>query len=149
MDKIPKRTKLAGAYRSILDKYEGSLIFPFKNPSYYQVIGLLLSIVFLFLTSSVSKIIVLLFILFLDWFDGAAARKFGYTGKTGWMIDVVIDRISEGFIFISEIFNPIGRVFFLLYILNIFLSFYAVKTGKHYLIPIRFLYLILLIVRAL
>ncbi len=149
MDTIPERTQLAKMYRKVLDKYEGSLMLPFKNPSHYQVIGLVLSIVFLFSSNPLIKALLIIIVLVLDWLDGAAARKFGLTGKAGWMTDVAIDRMSEGLLLMSEIFNPLGRIFLSLFILNILLSFYSIRSGKHYSLPLRPFYLIILITRAI
>ena len=145
MDQIPKRTGLAMIYRSVLNKWEKYLIFPSKNPSHYQVVGLLLSIGYLFTTNLIIQIGLVAIILTLDWMDGAVARKYNLVGREGWMIDVFVDRLSEGFIFAAHLFTPLGTTFFLLYIINIFLSMYSVRSGKHILLPIRFIWLLVLI----
>lgn len=145
MDQIPKRTGLANFYRSALDKWEKYLVFPLKNPSYYQVIGLMLSVVYLFSSTLIFQSVIVGIILILDWMDGAVARRYNLVGREGWMIDVVVDRLSEGFIFAALLFTPIGMVFFALYILNIFLSMYSVKSGKHLVLPLRFVWLLILL----
>ena len=144
MDQIPKRTGLANIYRSGLDKWEKYLIFPLKNPSYYQVIGLVLSVVYMFASTLVIQSVIVGIVLILDWMDGAVARKYNLVGREGWMIDVFVDRLSEGFIFTALLFTPIGTVFFVLYILNILLSMYSVKSGKHLILPLRFVWLLIL-----
>ena len=149
MDTIPQRSHLAKFYRGILAALEGSLIFPFRKPEYYQVVGLLLSVSLLFIDSTVLKIVLVTTILILDWYDGAAARKFGVATRAGWMSDVAIDRMSEGFIFIAEIGNPMGKVLFFLFIVNIFLSFHAIGSKTSYLLAIRFFYLVVLIASLL
>lgn len=146
MDKIPKRTKLARPYRVLLDRFEGVLVFPLKNPSHYQVIALLLSIYFLFLGSTVSKIVMLIVILVLDWYDGAAARKFGLANREGWMIDVAVDRVSEMFMFIPLIGTPLGQIAFGMAVLNILLAVYSIKSGRHILLALRFFYLVVLVI---
>ncbi len=134
-------------YRTVLSKWEKYLIFPSKNPSDYQVVGILLSLGYLFTTNIYFQIILVAVILILDWVDGAVARKYNLVGREGWMIDVFVDRLSEGFIFAAHLFSPLGVIFFLLYIINIFLSLYSVKSGKHILLPIRFIWLLILIVK--
>lgn len=145
MDQIPKRTGLANIYRSVLDKWEKYLIFPLKNPSYYQVIGLVLSVAYLFTSTLVIQSVIVGVVLILDWMDGAVARKYNLVGREGWMIDVFVDRLSEGFIFVALLFTPIGIVFFTLYILNILLSMYSVRSGKHLILPLRFAWLLILL----
>lgn len=149
MDTIPQRSHLAKFYRSILTAFEGSLIFPFNKPEYYQVLGLVLSISLLFTHSAIVKIVLVVSVLILDWYDGAAARKFGVATRAGWMSDVAIDRMSEAFIFIAEIANPLGKVFFFLFIINVFLSFHAIKSKTSYLLAIRFFYLVVLVASLL
>lgn len=146
MDKIPKRSKLAKIYRDVLDKYENRLVFPVKDPNFYQFISIFLSTVFLFKPGIVLGIVLLTIILISDWMDGAVARKYGLTSREGWMIDVVIDRLSEALIFVGYLGTVVGKIFFGAYLLNIVLSFYAVRTGKHLLIATRFFYLIYLLV---
>ena len=145
MDQIPKRTGIANIYRSVLDKWEKYLIFPLKNPSYYQVIGLVLSVAYLFTSTLVIQSVIVGVILILDWMDGAVARKYNLVGREGWMIDVFVDRLSEGFIFAALLFTPIAVVFFAIYILNILLSMYSVKSGKHLILPLRFVWLLILL----
>ncbi len=149
MDKVPKRIKFASIYRNLMNKYEDYLVFPLKNPAHYQIIGLLLSMGYLFLTSYTAKITLIMIILILDWYDGAAARKFHMTNKAGWMTDVTVDRLSEGFIIMTEIANPIGKILMLLFVFNVSLSFYSVRTGKHYVMPLRFFCVLLLLFRMI
>ncbi|MBI5448799.1 CDP-alcohol phosphatidyltransferase family protein [Candidatus Gottesmanbacteria bacterium] len=148
MDHISQRTQVAMLYRWVLSRWEKYLIFPIKNPSYYQVAGLVLSVVYLYVSSLVWQSILIGVILLFDWMDGAAARKYKVTGKKGWMIDVCVDRVSEGFIYLSALFSRLGTIFFLLYLCNIMLSLYSVKSGKHILLPLRFAWLLILIYRV-
>lgn len=147
MVQIPKRHFIAKSYRPLMDKLEKYMIFPFKNPSHYQVVGLLLSICYLYAKSPATQSLILGTILILDWMDGAAARKYNLASREGWIIDVFVDRISEGFIFTPALFSPLGTIFFLLYILNIFLSIFSVKTGIHFILPVRFYWLLILIAK--
>ncbi len=151
MGVIPARQALTGAkfYRKILDFFEVYLVLPKINPSWYQLIGLLLSLGYIYLSNDVSKIWFITVILILDWFDGAAARMQGKSSVEGWMMDVLIDRLSEAFIFWGEINSPVGYVFFLLWILNSVLSIYSVKSGKHVILALRFFFIIVLLLRVL
>lgn len=149
MDKIPKRNKLAKVYRNILDRYEDKLVFPIKDPNFYQIMSVFLSALFLFKPQPIWAIVSILVILLSDWMDGAVARKYGLTSREGWMIDVVIDRISEGLMFVVYLGTMVGKIFFGIYLVNIALSFYSIKSGKHLLIAIRFFYLIYLLTSIL
>jgi phosphatidylglycerophosphate synthase len=148
MDKLPVRTQLAQLYRQPLHKLERVLPFPIKDPNVYQLLGLTLSVFFLFTKTSSQQIIILSLVLILDWFDGATARKFSLTSKSGYLIDVLVDRFSEGLIFIAVLNSTAGKVFFGFYLLNNILSFYSVKSGKHTIIALRFFYLIFLIIQC-
>ena len=148
MDKIPQRTKLAKIYRSVLDRYESYLVFPIRDPNFYQVLSVFLSAVFLFKPQPFLGVCLMSLILLSDWMDGAAARKYKLTSREGWMIDVVVDRISEGFIFVVYLGTFVGNLCFGIYLLNIIGSIYSIKSGKHLLLPIRFFYLIYLIIIA-
>lgn len=145
MDKIPSRHFLAKFYKDILSQFEGYLPLPKINPSYYQIAGILVSMVILYTNGLWPKIFILTVILLLDWFDGATARKYQKTSYEGLLADIASDRLSEGFIFIREIASSLGRIFFLLFLLNIFLSFASLKLKKIYILPLRFIFLIILI----
>ena len=146
MDKIPKRSQLAQLYRQPLHRLEELMPFLIKDPNYYQVIGLVFSFFFLFTKSNIHQIILISLILIFDWFDGATARKYNLTSKKGYLIDVVVDRISEGLIFSAILNSIVGKIFFSLYLLNNLLSFYSIKSGKHNIIALRFFYLVFLII---
>lgn len=149
MDKIPQRNKLAKLSREMLEKYENSLIFPVKDPNFYQILSVFLSAVFLFKPQPILAICLITIILISDWLDGAVARRYKLTSKEGWLIDVVVDRISEGLMFVAYLGTFIGNLFFGLYLLNFIGAIYSIKSGKQRLIALRFLYLIYLIVVVL
>lgn len=151
MGTIPARQALTGAkfYRKILSFFEDYLVLPKINPSWFQLAGLLLSLGYIYLNSDITKLWFLVIILILDWLDGASARMQGKASLSGWMIDVLIDRLSEGFIFWAEIGTKMGYTFFILWILNCVLSIYSVKSGKHVLLAIRFAFIFVLLYRIL
>ncbi|MBI3384828.1 CDP-alcohol phosphatidyltransferase family protein [Candidatus Gottesmanbacteria bacterium] len=144
MDEIPARHHLAKFYKNILSQLEDYLYLPQINPSYYQIAAIVLSIGFLYTGGLWSKVILLTFILLLDWFDGATARKYQKTNYEGLLIDMTADRLSEAFIFIKEIISPLGRIFFFLFLLNLVLSFVSLKLNKIFILPLRFIFLIIL-----
>lgn len=144
MDTIPKRQSIAGPYRKVLSFLEEKFSLPEINPSWFQMVGLFMSVYYLFLVSIPWKIAFISIILFLDWLDGAAARQQKKASMEGWMIDVAVDRFSEGFIFFAEIGTQIGMLFFILWIVNVVLSLYSVKTGKHIMLALRFFYIFVL-----
>lgn len=151
MGVIPARQALTGAkfYRQILTFFEEYLVLPKINPSWYQLVGLLLSLGYIYLTSDVTKIWFLVVVLILDWFDGASARMLGKSSVQGWMMDVLIDRLSEAFIFWAEIGTKVGYIFFILWITNCILSIYSVKSGKHIILALRFFFILVLLLRVL
>jgi phosphatidylglycerophosphate synthase len=148
MDRIPQRSKLAKIYRYFLDKYEPKLVFPVKDPNFYQVLSVLLSAIFLFKPQPIVGITLLIIILLSDWMDGAVARRYKLTSREGWMIDVTVDRISEFLIFVAYLGTLVGNIFFAMYLFNIMTSYYSVKSGKHFLLATRFFYLVYLIIIA-
>lgn len=147
MDTIPKRNIIASPFRSLLERFEKYLVFPFKNPNVYTLCAVLLSILFLLISNITIRLILLTIILLLDWMDGVAARKLKSVSKSGYLTDATFDRISEGIITASILGTWYGDILFFLYIINIILVFYSVKKGTSYLIAVRFFYLIILFVQ--
>lgn len=147
MDTIPKRGIASVPYRFILLKLEKYIPLPVKNPDFYTVLSVLFSIPFLFLHSTPVRLGLLLVVLFLDWMDGAAARKTRGVTHAGYIIDSVYDRLSEGLIVASVLGTWYGNVLFVLYLVNDLLMFYSIKTKKHYLLAVRFFYVLILTVQ--
>lgn len=145
MAKIPKRIEIAKLYRKFLKPLERFLIFPVKDPNFYQVLSLSISVLFLFIENLYTRAVLVALVMFLDWLDGAVARRYKLANRKGWLTDVVVDRVSEGFIFASILFSIPGKIFFTLYLINITLSMCSIKSEKHLILPLRFLYFIYLI----
>lgn len=140
MATIPEKSIAAKPYRYILNKLEPHLVFPTKNPDVYSAFSVILSIPFLVVTDTAARLVLLTLVLFLDWMDGAAARKFKGISKKGYVIDVVFDRMSDGIIAASILGTTVGNLLFSLYLVNNILTIYAIKTGKHYLLAVRAFY---------
>lgn len=141
MGNVPQRLKIAELYRSVFRKIETRLWVPNVNPSVYQLAAIFLSFVFLFSDDRLFRFLLLTFILFMDWWDGATARRYGTAGESGYMIDVFVDRISELIMFFPLHRDLSSLVWFSLSLLNLGLSYVGFRTGKHTIMALRFFYL--------
>jgi phosphatidylglycerophosphate synthase len=128
--------------------FEGRLFLPDLSPSYYHLLGLTLSVLYLYARSPGLKIALIVVILLADWFDGATARRYHRVRRAGYITDVVTDRASEAFLFAAEAGTVLGQIFFLLWMVNALLTFYSVYSNKHTSLPLRFVYIAVLIARA-
>ena len=147
MDNIPGRRSVALPYRSLLTFLEKRVLLPDINPSYYHALGIALSVLYLFTRTPWLNIALILVIILADWLDGATARRYNRGSRAGYMIDVVTDRVSEAFIFAAAAETAIGQIFFLLWLVNLALAFYSVYSNRHTSLPLRFVYLVVLIAR--
>jgi phosphatidylglycerophosphate synthase len=133
----------------LLTSLERRVWLPDINPSFYHALGLSLSITYLYAAAPAAKISLLAAVLILDWIDGATARRFRGGSRAGYILDTLTDRASEGFIFAAEAQDLIGRVFFLLWLLNCALTYYSIRTNRHTSLALRFAYLCVLAAHAL
>jgi phosphatidylglycerophosphate synthase len=147
MDNIPRRSVVATPYRTLLATLEKQIALPEVSPSYYHVLGLGLSLLYLYAQTPAQRIWLIVLILIADWLDGATARRYGRGSRAGYLIDLLTDRISEAFIFAAASGTLLGQIFFLLWIVNVALAFYSVRSNKHTALPIRFAFLLILIIR--
>jgi phosphatidylglycerophosphate synthase len=130
---------------SVLEK---KVFLPDISPSYYHAFAIVASILFIYAQAPWLKILILSLALLSDWLDGATARRYHKCCRAGYMTDVVTDRVSEGFIFSTIAGTTLGQVLFLLWLANLILAFYSVRSNKHTSLPLRFAYLIILIAQA-
>ena len=145
MDAIPHRGQVATPYRRLICYFEARITLPDINPAIYQLIGIGLSIYYLFLGHWVLKTAVISLILLTDCLDGATARCHGQPQKSGYIADVIIDRASEGIIFIGEIMTMWGLIFFWLWLGNTLLAYNSIRTGKHQAMALRFFFILVLV----
>lgn len=111
---------------------------PDINPSWWSLLGLLGSVACLYVPSPGGKLALVFGVLLTDWWDGATARRHNrMRGREGYIVDVVIDRFSEAFIFLADIGHPLGRVFFILFLFNTASTIWGARTGKHRILPLR------------
>lgn len=147
MDGIPHRSIVATPYRALLAALEKQIALPKVSPSVYHVLGLGLSLLYLYAQTPAQRIWLLVLILIADWLDGATARRYRRGSRAGYLIDLLTDRISEAFIFAAASNTLLGQICFLLWIVNVALAFYSVRSNKHTALPIRFVFLLILIMR--
>lgn len=117
---------------------------PDVNPSWWSLAGLVGSVACLYAATPGQKLALVFGVLLTDWWDGATARRHGRLSREGYIVDVVIDRFSEAFIFLADVGHPAGRVFFGLFIVNTALTLWSAKTGKHRILPLRAAWMVVL-----
>jgi len=125
--------------RKIIDRAGSVLPLPNVNPDVLSGMSVLTSMLFLAFTgfSMFLSFVFLIATLFLDWFDGLIARKYGKSSETGYITDTASDRFSEGIIF-SAFFFP----WFYLFALNCLLSIISVAKKRHFILPLRQIFLV-------
>lgn len=146
MDTIPGRLSIASPYRALLAGFEKLVPLLDINPSYYDTLAIGLSVLFLYTQTEWLKVLLITVILLTDWLDGATARRYNRVCRTGYVTDVVVDRLSEAFIFLAGLGTVLGQVFFLLWLVNVGLTFYSIYTNKHWSLPLRFVYMVILMI---
>jgi len=139
---------------SIIMRRIGDAVFkyiplPKIHPDIVSALSVLMSVAFLFRDDLGFQIIVLLVVLLLDIFDGAIAKKYQFRKspeeeQQGWMVDVTLDRVSEGIIAIA-FFVPL----FPLFMLNTFLSLWSFRKKIHIILPLRQLLFLYLLIKTL
>lgn len=144
MDAIPQRPMIATPYRTVLASLERIIVLPRVNPLYYHALGLGPSVLYLYTQTPAQQVCLIAVILIADWLDGATARQMGQCSRDGYLIDVVTDRASEALIFAAASGTLVGQVFFLLWILNVALAFYSVRSNRHRSLPLRFVFMVIL-----
>jgi len=145
MEAIPTSTSLSNKIKKVLSVFEKRINLPKINPYSYYLTTIILSFSFFYLESARLKIIIMLLVLISDWLDNATIRQHYKNSVDSWTSDVLINRLSEGLIFTAEVDHRMGKLFFLLWLGNIMLSFHSVEVKKHLILPIRFLYIFILL----
>ena len=147
MEIIPKRNALAIPYRVLLQFFEKWVKLPNINPSFYNLAGIGLSILYLYTHTHWLKIAIIFLICLFDWFDGATARRHNKCSRSGYIIDNTTDRVSEAFIFTTEAGTVLGQIFYVLWLCNLVLAFFSVYSNKHTSLPLRFAFMLLLLLK--
>lgn len=144
-----KKLKSAELVKKFKDALFLKLPLPRVNPDAISALSLVFSIVFLFSSNLYFQIIILAMVLILDGMDGLVAEKYKYRKNKkeknkGWMVDVTVDRLSEGVISLVS-FIPL----FPLFILNSVLALWSYKTKRHLILPLRQILLLYLIIKII
>ncbi len=144
-----ERLKVAMLSKRILYSVTSPLIPLFKrmHPNRISGIGLLLSIPVIYGLVVKDYLLAFIFLflsLLVDVMDGIVARERGESGSEGWVVDVATDRISEMLVTIAM--HP---AFIALTIVNTVLSIRSLVKGKHLIIPLRHIVLLLLLLTVL
>jgi phosphatidylserine synthase len=144
---IPPRPAIASYYRKPLTRLESRIWLPRVPPVAWSLIGVAVSTLAFAVTTNGARAAVVACALLADWLDGATARRHGGVGRTGYVRDVVADRVSEGLLFFAfaDRLNPVGTVFLALWLVNIVLTAYSLKRNKHVVLPLRFAYLVIVL----
>ena len=121
---------------------------PDIHPSWYHVLALVCSVVYLYARAPAGRIALVAIMLLADSLDGATARRYNHTSRAGYIVDVATDRASEAFIFAAAAGRTLGQAFFLLWLVNCALAFYSIRANRHTALPLRFAWLVVLIIQA-
>ncbi|PWB38464.1 MAG: hypothetical protein C3F02_03870 [Parcubacteria group bacterium] len=82
--------------------------------------------------------------IFFDWLDGLVARHYHRESIRGYRIDSLCDRLSE-LVLSSLFFFP----WFYLFLINIFLTYISWRTKIHFVLPLRLLFILLVVIHYL
>lgn len=89
-------------------------------------------------------IFILFLVLCFDYLDGFIAREYGLDSEEGYMVDVVVDRVSEGVIFMVSVFP-----WFILFSVNNLLALRSFRKDEHFILPLRHVYLVYMLFLSL
>jgi phosphatidylglycerophosphate synthase len=145
-DPIPRRPGVAQLYRQPLERLEARLRLPAVNPSWYSAASLALSAATLLVPAWGAQALLVAGALIADWLDGATARRFGLTSRRGHVTDVVSDRVGELLVILGGWGTVPATAFLGLWGLNVLLTGYSLATGRHRVLPLRFAWLLALLV---
>ncbi len=138
------RPAVARHYRQPMERFESLVPLPNVPPVVWTAAGVAVSFLVWapFAAAVLTRGILVAAALLADWLDGATARRFG-PRPHGQLLDVAADRISELAIFASDP-SALGRVMLALTVANVLLVILGRARGRHWALPLRFAYLVLL-----
>lgn len=122
-----------------LEECVGNLFYKFLTPNQYSFLAIFISLIgFKFLIELKLKVALILLVTssFLDFVDGAVARKTKTASQKGAYLDTILDRYVEGIILLGFLFLPMPQILFPNYIwifLSLFgslMTTYAKAAGK-------------------
>ncbi|MFH1643326.1 MAG: CDP-alcohol phosphatidyltransferase family protein [Patescibacteria group bacterium] len=122
-----------------LENMVGTLFYKFLTPNQYSYLAIFISLIgfkFLIELKLKTALVLLATASFLDFVDGAVARKTETASKKGAYLDTILDRYVEGIILLGFLFLPLPQILFPNYIwifLALFgslMTTYAKAAGK-------------------
>jgi phosphatidylglycerophosphate synthase len=141
---------VARLYREPLERVERHLPLPQVPPWLYTAVGLGLSVLAFVVPFGWPFALLVAVVLLTDWLDGATARRHGWTGRSGYVTDVVSDRASEGLIFLAAPnLGWLSQLFIVLWLLNCVLTVVSLRGERHLALPLRFAYLVVILTSRL
>lgn len=127
------------------DRADQLLIFlplPNLNPNIVSMLSVLAMMMIFFVSNLYQVLFFVILSIFLDWLDGTIARKYNRINESGYIIDALCDRASEGVIAIV-LFYP----WFYLFVLNLILLFISWQRKINLLMPLRLIFLLVIILK--
>jgi len=97
-----------------LENIVGKFFSKFLSPNQYSCLAILMALLYLrFLIKNNLKVaLIFVFIAsFLDFIDGAVARKTNTASKKGAYLDTTLDRYVEGMVLLGFLFLPLPKIF--------------------------------------
>lgn len=122
-----------------LENMVATLFYKFLTPNQYSYLAIFISLIgfkFLIELKLKTALVLLATASFLDFVDGAVARKTETASKKGAYLDTILDRYVEGIILLGFLFLPLPQILFPNYIwifLALFgslMTTYAKAAGK-------------------
>ena len=133
MDRFFKKIKLRKLGNILFDLY--------KEPSNYQIIEIFVSISYLFVHNIIYKFILIFSVIAVDFIGIKIHKKYRIHVKDYEKNNTAVNRITELFIFSAEIYNPLGKAFFFMAILNTLLSYHKLNSGRNLILDLKLIYL--------
>ena len=144
----PSRPAIARLYRAPIERLERHLPLPPLHPAVWTGLGLVASAATLLVPSPWGQAALVAAALGADWLDGATARRYERTSPGGYVTDVALDRVGELLVILAGRGTAIAGLFLVAWLLNVALTAYSLRTGRHRVLPLRFAWLVALVVRA-
>lgn len=147
MIRKPKKLKLIALFRKKMDAITDRVPWPNIHPNYISGSEIILALIFVlsFDEHNSVKMWIALGVLILgnifDAVDGSIARKYHYDLEKGWIVDVVVDRITELIIFILFPWPWLA-----IWFANLLYTIIGYRYGYHTMLALRIPFLIYFVI---
>lgn len=119
--------------------------WPNINPDLVSFGAFIIILPIIFFTDQLFLVFIFLFFsILLDWSDGLIARKYNRQSTRGYWVDLISDRLGEAVLAFS-----FGGLWLALFATNIVISFYSWQVKTNFVMPVRLIFLLLLILKIL